>query len=66
MDFTQKGRLIGWLRVSIVDERLNRVIDYFDAWDLVQLLGLSSADIVAAFSDDVEDKIEALEDIMEI
>lgn len=47
-----------------MDERLNRVIDYFDAWDLVQLLGLSSADIVTAFSDDVEDKIEALEEII--
>lgn len=47
-----------------MDERLNRVIDYFDAWDLVQLLGLSTADIVCAFSDDVEDKIEALEEII--
>jgi hypothetical protein len=49
-----------------MDERLNRIIDYFEAWDLVQLLGLSTGDIVSSFPDDIEDKLEALEDIMEI
>lgn len=54
-------------RKSIVmDERLNRVIDYFDAWDLVQLLGITTGEIVNSFVDDVEDKIEALEEVMEV
>lgn len=48
-----------------MDERLNRVIDYFDAWDLVQLLGISTDDIVEAFGDEVEDKLEALEEVMD-
>lgn len=48
-----------------MDETLNRIIDYFDAWDLVQLLGISTEDIVSAFSDDIEDKLEQLEEIME-
>ena len=48
-----------------MDERFNRVIDYFDAWDLVQLLGLSTDDIVDKFIDDVEDKLDQLEEIME-
>ena len=48
-----------------MDERLNRIIDYFDAWDLVQLLGITTEDIVTAFPDDVEDKLDQLEDIME-
>ena len=49
----------------MMDERLNRIIDYFDAWDLVQLLGITTEDIVVAFPDDLEDKLEQLEDIME-
>lgn len=49
-----------------MDERLNRVIDYFDAWDLVQLLGITTGEIVNSFVDDVEDKIEALEEVMEV
>jgi hypothetical protein len=48
----------------MMDERLNRVIDYFDAWDLVQLLGISTEDIISAFPDDVDDKLEQLEEIM--
>jgi hypothetical protein len=48
-----------------MDERLNRVIDYFDAWDLVQLLGISTDDIVKQFEDEIEDAIEALEEVMD-
>lgn len=49
-----------------MDERLNRIIDYFEAWELVQLLGVSTEDIVSAFPDDVEDKLDQLEELMEI
>ena len=48
-----------------MDERLNRVIDYFDAWVLVELLGITTGEIVNSFVDDVEDKLDQLEDIME-
>jgi hypothetical protein len=48
-----------------MDERLNRVIDYFDAWDLVQLLGISTDDIVRQFEDEIEDALEALEEVMD-
>lgn len=48
-----------------MDEQLNRVIDYFDAWDLVQLLGITTDDIVKAFEDEVLDKLEALEEVMD-
>lgn len=48
-----------------MDERLNRVIDYFDAWDLVQLLGILTEDVVSAFPDEIEDKLDQLEEIMD-
>jgi len=48
-----------------MDERLNRIIDYFEAWELVQLLGITTEDIISAFPDDVDDKLEALEEVMD-
>lgn len=48
-----------------MDEDLMRVADYFEPYDLVQLLGLSAAEIVQAFEDEVRDALEDLEDIME-
>ena len=40
-----------------------RIIDYFDGWDLVAFLQISTADIVEAFEEDIE---EALDDIGDI
>jgi hypothetical protein len=49
-----------------MDERLNRVIDFFEGWELVQLLDISINDIVEAFEDEIEDKLTALEEVMEV
>lgn len=48
-----------------MDEELNRVADYFEPWDLIQLLGLTTAEVVQAFEDEVRDALEDLEDIMD-
>jgi hypothetical protein len=42
-----------------------RIIDYFDPWDLVHYLGLTTEDIVSAFEEDIEDKLSAIEELME-
>jgi hypothetical protein len=42
----------------------DRIIDYFDPWDLVEYLGLSTEDIVEAFEDTIEEKLEAIEELM--
>ena len=49
----------------MMDEDMNRVADYFEPWDLIQLLGLSTAEVVQAFEDEVRDALDDLEDIME-
>lgn len=36
--------------------------DYFDAWDLVDLLELSTEDIVEAFEDMIEDRLDEILD----
>lgn len=46
----------------------NRVADYFDPHELVELLGkrVSTEDIIEAFEDDVEDILDDLEELMEV
>lgn len=41
-----------------------RITDYFDPWDLVEYLGLTTEDIVAAFEDEIEERLEAIEELM--
>jgi hypothetical protein len=48
-----------------MDERLKRVADFFEGWELIQLLDIPANDILEAFCDEIEDKLEALEEIME-
>lgn len=48
-------------------ETKERIADYFDAWELVELLKkyISTEDIIDAFEDVIEDKVSDIEDIME-
>jgi hypothetical protein len=48
------------------EETKNRLADYFEAWDLVELLRIPTKDIIEAFEDEVENALEDLEEIMEI
>lgn len=43
-----------------------RLIDFFDPWDLVEFLGLSTEDIVNNFEDEITDCADDLEEFMEI
>lgn len=43
-----------------------RLADYFDAWDLVELLRIPTRDVIEAFEDEVEDALEDLEELMEV
>jgi hypothetical protein len=45
-------------------ETMSRLSDYFDPWDLVELLGLKTQDIIDAFEPEVEDALDDLNDIM--
>lgn len=50
-----------------MDEELRKeIIDYFDASELVELLGITAEQIVEEFSDEVEDAQEDLMDIMQV
>jgi hypothetical protein len=47
------------------NETKDRIADYFDAWDLVELLGIPTSDIIEAFGDLVEERLNEIDDIME-
>lgn len=50
-----------------MDEELRKeIIDYFDASELVELLGITTQQIVEEFSDEVEDAQDDLADIMQV
>lgn len=42
-----------------------RIADYFDAWDLVELLGVPTMDIIEAFEDLIEERLDEIEELME-
>jgi hypothetical protein len=46
-------------------ESKNRISDFFDAWDLVELLGISTEEIVDAFEELIEERLGEIEDLME-
>jgi hypothetical protein len=48
------------------EETKARLADYFDAWDLVELLRIPTRDVIDAFEDEVLDALEDLEEIMEV
>jgi hypothetical protein len=45
-----------------MEEDLNRIADYFEAWELVEYLRerISTRDILDSFPDDIEDVLEEL------
>jgi hypothetical protein len=47
------------------NETKQRISDYFDAWTLVELLGITTEEIVDAFMDTIEDRLSELDEIME-
>jgi len=49
-----------------MDEELKQVSDYFESWQLAELLSLSSEELVAAFEDEVLDKLDDLKELMGI
>lgn len=41
-----------------------RIADYFDPWDLVEYLGITTSEILDAFEEEIEDKLAAIEELM--
>jgi hypothetical protein len=46
------------------NETKNRIADYFDAWNLVELLGISTSEIVEAFEELIEERLHEVEEVM--
>lgn len=46
-------------------ETKDRIADYFDPWDLVELLGLKTSEIVEAFEDEIEERLDDIEELIE-
>ena len=42
----------------------NQLIDYFDSFELVELLGITTEEVVMAFEEQIEDNLEKLKDFM--
>ncbi len=48
-----------------MDEELRkRIADYFDSWELVELLKLETEDILFAFEDEILEKIDDIKELM--
>lgn len=47
-----------------MDEDLKHVADYFESWELAELLRLDTMDLIRAFEDEVLDKLTELEELM--
>lgn len=47
------------------NETKERISDYFDPWDLVEYLGISTMQIIEAFEEEIEDRLDDIEDLME-
>lgn len=45
-------------------ETKQRIVDYFDPWDLVEYLGITVEQLVEAFEEDIEERLEAIEELM--
>lgn len=46
------------------EQTKNRIADYFDSWELVEYLGLTTEEIVEAFEDTIGDRLSAIEELM--
>lgn len=47
------------------DETRNRIADFFEAWELAEYLKLDTLALIVAFEDDVLDKLDDIEELME-
>lgn len=45
-------------------ETKNRIIDYFDPWDLVEFLGVKVEDVIEAFEIEIEEALDEVEELM--
>lgn len=52
--------------MSMDQELRQRIIDYFDPWDLVEFLGLTTEDIVGAFCEEIAEVSDDVEELMEV
>ncbi len=41
-----------------------RIADYFDGWDLVAFLQIPIEDVIEAFSDEIEEALDDIEDMI--
>lgn len=46
-------------------ETKDRIADYFDAWQLVELLGIPTSEVIEAFEDIIEERLDDIDDLME-
>lgn len=46
------------------NETKNRIADYFDPWDLVEYLGISTSELIEAFEDEIAERLDAIEELM--
>lgn len=42
----------------------NRIVDYFDPWDLIEFLGVKTDDVIEAFEIEIEEAIDDIEELM--
>jgi hypothetical protein len=47
-------------------ELKKRIHDYFDSWELVELLKLETEDVITAFEDEVLENIDDIKELMGI
>jgi hypothetical protein len=47
-------------------DECDRIADYFEAWELVELLRLPIEDIIEYFEDEIEDKLAAINEVLGI
>lgn len=46
------------------EETEKRIADYFDAWILVELLGIPTSEIIEAFGELIEERLDEIEELM--
>ncbi len=47
-----------------MDDDKKRIIDFFDAWELVEFLQLKTEDIVERFEEEIEEAMDDLDEFM--
>lgn len=52
------------MSIKMTKEQKDRIIDYFEPWELVQLLGITMEDIVEDYEEQILEALDDLEDIM--